>query len=253
MNQSNVAAPSEAAPSPRMPRPAVIGAPTCWRSCPCGARALGRGLRPDAMVERSVLRRDRRRLDRDLRRRRAAGTGRTSARHLLVALDLWLWATVLRQLRHRACRGARPGQTSRFALRPTPVYRRRRRLGRAGDIDYVRSGHRVAEAGPGSRRRRVSSRDRRSTSGDAGVGASDPRGRRRPVGVTGGTIVRSDRIVVHIHAGGRVVPDRMIALVERRHPAADAGEVARRSCCRRYGIFLIVVVPLWAGLERRAA
>jgi K+-transporting ATPase ATPase B chain len=53
-------------------------------------------------------------------------------------------------------------------------------------------------------------------------------------GVTGGTRVLSDRIVVRITAGaGKSFLDRMIALVEGRSVSAPPTKSPSRWCCRR--------------------
>jgi len=66
-------------------------------------------------------------------------------------------------------------------------------------------------------------------------------------GVTGGTTVLSDRIVVHIVAGyGESFLDRMIALVEGAVRQRTPNEIALTLVLTAFSlIFLIVVVPLW--------
>src|SRR5208337_2289075 len=67
-------------------------------------------------------------------------------------------------------------------------------------------------------------------------------------GVTGGTTVLSDRIVVQItHAPGDTFLDRMIALVEGAIRQRTPNEIALTLVLSALTlIFLIVVVPLWA-------
>ena len=66
-------------------------------------------------------------------------------------------------------------------------------------------------------------------------------------GVTGGTTVLSDRIVVRIIAGqGELFLDRMIALVEGAVRQRTPNEIALALVLSAFSlIFLIVVVPLW--------
>src|SRR5208282_2506430 len=66
-------------------------------------------------------------------------------------------------------------------------------------------------------------------------------------GVTGGTLVVSDRIVVRITSGaGETFLDRMIALVEGAIRQRTPNEIALTLVLSAFSlIFLIVVIPLW--------
>ena len=67
-------------------------------------------------------------------------------------------------------------------------------------------------------------------------------------GVTGGTVVLSDRIVVEITSGaGESFLDRMIALVEGAIRQRTPNEIALTLVLSAFTlVFLIVVIPLWA-------
>ena len=74
-------------------------------------------------------------------------------------------------------------------------------------------------------------------------------------GVTGGTTVLSDRIIVKITSGaGQSFLDRMIALVEGAIRQRSPNEIALTLALSALTlIFLIVVVPLWPMAWQRRA
>lgn len=172
-----------------------------------------------------------------------------------IALDVWLWLTVLFANFATAlaeARGKAQADSLRRTRRDTIAYR----LRAAGSIEEVSStnlmrGDRVViEAGqtiPG---------DGEIIEGIASVDESAITGESAPVirqaggdrsGVTGGTVVLSDRIVVQITSGvGESFLDRMIALVEGAIRQRTPNEIALTLVLSAFTlIFLIVVVPLW--------
>jgi K+-transporting ATPase ATPase B chain len=172
-----------------------------------------------------------------------------------IALDFWLWLTVLFANFATAlaeARGRAEAESLRRARRDTPAFR----LKGAGVIEEVlssdlRVGDRVViEAGqmvPG---------DGEVIEGIASVDESPITGESAPVireaggdrsGVTGGTRLLSDRIVVRITtATGESFLDRMIALVEGAVRQRTPNEIALSLVLTAFTlIFLIVVVPLW--------
>ena len=173
-----------------------------------------------------------------------------------VALDAWLFLTVLFANFATAlaeARGKAQADSLRRTRRDTPAYRLRP------------DGHSVEEVSsmqlkPGDRVVVVASQvipgDGEVIDGVASVDESAITGESAPVireaggdrsGVTGGTIVLSDRIVVHITAAqGESFLDRMIALVEGAIRQRTPNEIALTLVLSAFTlIFLIVVVPLW--------
>jgi K+-transporting ATPase ATPase B chain len=172
-----------------------------------------------------------------------------------VAVDAWLFLTVLFANFATAlaeARGKAQANSLRLARRDTPAYR----LKSGGATEVVSSaalktGDRVVvQAGqtiPG---------DGEIVEGVASVDESVITGESAPViraaggdrsGVTGGTMVLSDRIVVEIASEtGESFLDRMIALVEGAIRQRTPNEIALTLVLSAFSlIFLIVVIPLW--------
>jgi potassium-transporting ATPase ATP-binding subunit len=172
-----------------------------------------------------------------------------------IALDAWLFLTVVFANFATAlaeARGKAQAQSLRKARHDTTAYR----LSKAGVVEEVSSaslmpGDLVAvEAGqtiPG---------DGEITEGMASVDESAITGESAPViraaggdrsGVTGGTVVLSDRIVVQITSGaGESFLDRMIALVEGAIRQRSPNEIALTLLLSAFTlVFLIVVIPIW--------
>jgi len=171
-----------------------------------------------------------------------------------IALDVWLFLTVLFANFATAiaeARGKAQAESLRRTRRDTVAYRLR-----GVEIDQVSStalkpGDRVVvEAGqliPG---------DGEIIEGVASINESAITGESAPVireaggdrsGVTGGTLVLSDRIIVQITAGvGESFLDKMIALVEGATRQRTPNEIALALVLSAFSlIFMIVVVPLW--------
>jgi K+-transporting ATPase ATPase B chain len=173
----------------------------------------------------------------------------------LVALDVWLFLTVMFANFATAlaeARGKAQADTLRKTRRETPAYR----LHDDGSIEEtpstdLRAGDRVViEAG------QVIPSDGEIIEGVASVDESAITGESAPVireaggdrsGVTGGTRVLSDRIVVKVTAGaGQTFLDRMIALVEGAIRQRTPNEIALSLVLSAFTlIFLIVTVALW--------
>jgi potassium-transporting ATPase ATP-binding subunit len=172
-----------------------------------------------------------------------------------VALDFWLWLTVLFANFATAlaeARGRAQAESLRRARRDTPAFR----LKGADIIEEVlssdlRVGDRVVvEAGqmiPGDGEviEGIASVDESAITGESAPVIREAGGDRS--GVTGGTRVLSDRIVVRISAAtGESFLDRMIALVEGAVRQRTPNEIALSLVLTAFTlIFLIVVVPLW--------
>ena len=172
-----------------------------------------------------------------------------------IALDIWLFLTVLFANFATALAEAR-GKSQAEALRKTrsetPAYRLK-----AGDVlEEVLS----TDLGPGDRvvvaAGQVIPSDGEVLQGIAAVDESAITGESAPVireaggdrsGVTGGTRVISDRIVVKITAiPGQSFLDRMIALVEGAVRQKTPNEIALTLALSGLTLaFLIVVIPLW--------
>jgi K+-transporting ATPase ATPase B chain len=172
-----------------------------------------------------------------------------------IALDIWLWLTVLFAnfaTGLAEARGKAQAESLRKARVDTPAYR----LSEQDTIQQVssanlRPGDRVVvEAG------QIIPGDGEIVQGMASVDESAITGESAPViresggdrsGVTGGTRVLSDRIVVKITAAsGESFLDRMIALVEGAVRQRTPNEIALTLVLTAFTlIFLIVVAPLW--------
>ena len=154
----------------------------------------------------------------------------------LLALDVWLFLTVLFANFATAlaeARGKAQADSLRKTRRETPAYRLLRATERSRR--RTRRPSRRATGSP-SRRDRSSPATAKSSKGIASVDESAITGESAPVireaggdrsGVTGGTRVLSDRIVVRITAGaGSSFLDRMIALVEGAIRQRTPNEIA---------------------------
>ena len=172
-----------------------------------------------------------------------------------IALDVWLWLTVLFANFATAlaeARGKAQAESLRRTRRDTVAFR----LRAAGTLEQVSStalkpGDRVViEAGqtiPGDGEivEGIASVDESAITGESAPVIREAGGDRS--GVTGGTVVLSDRIVVQITTGaGESFLDRMIALVEGAIRQRTPNEIALTLVLSAFTlIFLIVVVPLW--------
>jgi potassium-transporting ATPase ATP-binding subunit len=173
----------------------------------------------------------------------------------LLALDVWLFLTVLFANFASALAEAR-GKAQADALRKTrqetPAYR----LNEAGEIEEtvstaLQAGDRVVvEAGqiiPGDGEivEGVASVDESAITGESAPVIREAGGDRS--GVTGGTRVLSDRIVVQVTASaGKSFLDRMIALVEGAIRQRTPNEIALSLVLSAFTlIFLIVTAALW--------
>ena len=172
-----------------------------------------------------------------------------------IALDFWLWLTVLFANFATAlaeARGKAQAESLRRTRRDTVAFR----LRAAGTLEQVSStalkpGDRVViEAGqtiPGDGEivEGIASVDESAITGESAPVIREAGGDRS--GVTGGTVVLSDRIVVQITTGaGESFLDRMIALVEGAIRQRTPNEIALTLVLSAFTlIFLIVVVPLW--------
>jgi K+-transporting ATPase ATPase B chain len=181
-------------------------------------------------------------------------TGRVSISYLL-ALDTWLVLTLLFANFATAlaeARGKAQADTLRKTRRETPAYRLREN----GEIEEtistdLQAGDRVVvEAGqviPGDGEiiEGVASVDESAITGESAPVIREAGGDRS--GVTGGTRVLSDRIVVQITAAaGKSFLDRMIALVEGAIRQRTPNEIALSLVLSTFTlIFLIVTASLW--------
>ena len=172
-----------------------------------------------------------------------------------IGLDFWLLLTVLFANFATAlaeARGKAQAESLRKTRSETPAYR----LGRGGSVEEVLS----TDLRPGDRVVVVAGQtipsDGEIIEGIASVDESAITGESAPVireaggdrsGVTGGTRVMSDRIVVEITAlPGQSFLDRMIALVEGAVRQKTPNEIALTLVLSGLTLaFLIVVVPIW--------
>src|SRR6202050_2389815 len=172
-----------------------------------------------------------------------------------IALDFWLWLTVLCANFATAlaeARGKAQADSLRKTRTETPAYRLK-----AGDVveevssTDLRPGDRVVVSAG-----QVIPSDGEVVSGIASVDEAAITGESAPVireaggdrsGVTGGTRVISDRIVVRITAQpGETFLDRMIALVEGAVRQKTPNEIALTLVLSGLTLaFLIVVIPIW--------
>jgi K+-transporting ATPase ATPase B chain len=172
-----------------------------------------------------------------------------------VALDFWLFLTVLFANFATAlaeARGKAQAESLRKTRSETPAYR----LKASGAVEEVLS----TDLRPGDRvvitAGQVIPSDGEVVEGIASVDESAITGESAPVireaggdrsGVTGGTRVISDRIVVKITAlPGQAFLDRMIALVEGAVRQKTPNEIALTLVLSGLTLaFLIVVIPIW--------
>ena len=172
-----------------------------------------------------------------------------------IGLDVWLFLTVLFANFATAlaeARGKAQAQSLRRARHDTTAYR----LNEAGAIEEVSS----ADLKPGDRvvveAGQIIPGDGEIIEGVASVDESAITGESAPVirafggdrsGVTGGTAVLSDRIVVEITSGaGESFLDRMIPLVEGAIRQRSPNEIALTLLLSAFTLaFVIVVIPLW--------
>jgi K+-transporting ATPase ATPase B chain len=172
-----------------------------------------------------------------------------------IALDVWLFLTVLFANFATAIaeeRGKAQAETLRKTRVATPASRRRA----DGSVEVVSSN----ALRPGDvvivEEKQIIPGDGEVIEGVAIVNEAAITGESAPVireaggdrsGVTGGTTVLSDRIVVRVSAGpGESFLDRMIALVEGARRQRTPNEIALTLVLTAFTlIFMIVVVPLW--------
>jgi K+-transporting ATPase ATPase B chain len=172
-----------------------------------------------------------------------------------IALDAWLFLTVLFANFATALaeeRGKAQAESLRRTRRDTPAWR----LGvngveqvsstdlEPGDSVVVLAGQVIP--GDGEIIEGIASVDESAITGESAPVIREAGGDRS--GVTGGTLVLSDRIVVRVTASpGESFLDRMIALVEGAVRQRSPNEIALALVLTAFTlIFTIVVVPLWA-------
>jgi K+-transporting ATPase ATPase B chain len=173
----------------------------------------------------------------------------------LIALDVWLFLTVLFANFATAlaeARGKAQADALRKTRRETPAYKVRDDGGveetvstalQAGDRVAVEAGQVIP--GDGEMIEGVASVDESAITGESAPVIREAGGDRS--GVTGGTRVLSDRIVVRITASaGKSFLDRMIALVEGAIRQRTPNEIALSLVLSAFTlIFLIVTAALW--------
>ncbi|MBF0550896.1 MAG: potassium-transporting ATPase subunit KdpB [Deltaproteobacteria bacterium] len=176
-----------------------------------------------------------------------------------IALDAWLFLTVLFANFATAlaeARGKAQADSLRRARQDTPAYR----LSPDGSIDENIEEVSSTDLKPGDmvlvKAGQMIPADGEVIRGIASVDESAITGESAPVirgaggdrsGVTGGTVVLSDWIVVRVTSGsGDSFLDRMIALVEGAIRQRSPNEIALTLVLSAFTlVFLIVVIPLW--------
>jgi K+-transporting ATPase ATPase B chain len=172
-----------------------------------------------------------------------------------IALDVWLFLTVLFAnfaTGLAEARGRAQAESLRKTRRDTPAYRLISKDSieevlstdlKPGDVVVVSAGQIVPS--DGEIIQGIASVDESAITGESAPVIREAGGDRS--GVTGGTRVLSDRIVVRITAAaGESFLDRMIALVEGAVRQRTPNEIALTLVLSAFTlIFLIVVVPLW--------
>ncbi len=172
-----------------------------------------------------------------------------------IALDAWLFLTVLFANFATALaetRGKAQAESLRRTRRDTPAYRLKSggtteevssTLLKVGDRVVITAGQTVP--GDGEIIEGAAAIDESAITGESAPVIREAGGDRS--GVTGGTAVISDRIVVRItSAAGDSFLDRMIALVEGAIRQRTPNEIALTLVLSAFTlIFLIVVIPLW--------
>jgi K+-transporting ATPase ATPase B chain len=172
-----------------------------------------------------------------------------------VALDIWLFLTVLFANFATALAEAR-GRAQADSLKKTRRDTIAHRLTSGDKIEEVTStvlkiGDRVVietgqiVPGDGEIIEGIASIDESAITGESAPVVREAGGDRS--GVTGGTLVVSDRIIVRITSGaGESFLDRMIGLVEGAIRQRTPNEIALTLVLSAFTlIFLIVVIPLW--------
>src|SRR6202166_2638709 len=172
-----------------------------------------------------------------------------------IALDFWLWLTVLFAnfaTGLAEARGKAQAESLRRARSDTPAFRLRGRdmveevpssALRPEDRVVVQAGQMIP--GDGEIIEGIASVDEAAITGESAPVIREAGGDRS--GVTGGTRVLSDRIVVRITAAtGESCLDRMIALVEGAVRQKTPNEIALTLALSALTLaFVIVVIPLW--------
>jgi K+-transporting ATPase ATPase B chain len=172
-----------------------------------------------------------------------------------IALDFWLWLTVLFAnfaTGLAEARGKAQAESLRRARSDTPAFRLRGRdmveevpssALRPDDRVVVQAGQMIP--GDGEIIEGIASVDEAAITGESAPVIREAGGYRS--GVTGGTRVLSDRIVVRITAAtGESFLDRMIALVEGAVRQKTPNEIALTLALSALTLaFVIVVIPLW--------
>jgi potassium-transporting ATPase ATP-binding subunit len=172
-----------------------------------------------------------------------------------IALDFWLWLTVLFANFATAlaeARGKAQAESLRKTRQDTPAFRLRGRdmieevpssALRPDDRVVVEAGQMIP--GDGEIIEGIASVDEAAITGESAPVIREAGGDRS--GVTGGTRVISDRIVVKIVAApGETFLDRMIALVEGAVRQKTPNEIALTLALSALTLaFVIVVIPLW--------
>jgi K+-transporting ATPase ATPase B chain len=172
-----------------------------------------------------------------------------------IALDVWLFLTVLFANFATALAEAR-GKAQAESLRRTRQDTMARRLRPGGGYEEVSSTELVVGDKVVIEAREIVPGDGEIIEGIASINESAITGESAPVireaggdrsGVTGGTTVLSDRIIVRITSGaGDSFLDRMIKLVEGAIRQKSPNEIALTLALSALTlIFLIVVIPLW--------
>jgi K+-transporting ATPase ATPase B chain len=172
-----------------------------------------------------------------------------------IALDVWLFLTVLFANFATALAEAR-GKAQAQSLRRTRRDTMAKRLRPGGGVEEVSSTELQVGDKVVVEAREIIPGDGEIIEGIASINESAITGESAPVireaggdrsGVTGGTTVLSDRIVVRITSGaGDSFLDRMIALVEGAIRQKSPNEIALTLALSALTlIFLIVVIPLW--------
>jgi K+-transporting ATPase ATPase B chain len=172
-----------------------------------------------------------------------------------IALDVWLFLTVLFANFATAlaeARGKAQAESLRSARHDTMAYRVNTTgateevpsaVLKPGDKVVVQAGQVIP--GDGEIIEGVASVDESAITGESAPVIRESGGDRS--GVTGGTMVLSDRIVVRITSGaGESFLDRMIGLVEGAIRQRSPNEIALTLLLSAFTlVFLIVVIPLW--------
>ena len=172
-----------------------------------------------------------------------------------IALDFWLWLTVLFAnfaTGLAEARGKAQAESLRRARSDTPAFRLRGKDNieevpssalRPDDRVVVQAGQMIP--GDGEIVEGIASVDEAAITGESAPVIREAGGDRS--GVTGGTRVLSDRIVVRITAAtGESFLDRMIALVEGAVRQKTPNEIALTLALSALTLaFVIVVIPLW--------